>query len=51
MNLLQNIYRKKEVLLKNMITQEARKKQDIVKQAIKTEKVIQAGNTEKVCQH
>lgn len=38
MNLLQNIYRKKEVLLMNMITQEARKKQEIVNQAIKNGK-------------
>ena len=30
----------------NILTQEARKKQEIVKQAKKTEKVIQAGNME-----
>lgn len=33
MNLLQNIYRKKEVLLMNILTQEAKKKQVIVKYA------------------
>ena len=38
MNLLQNIYRKKEVLLMNMITQEAKKKQVIVKYAEKNGK-------------
>ena len=38
MNLLQNIYRKKEVLLMNMIAQEARKKQAIVKYAEKNGK-------------
>ena len=38
MNLLQNIYRKKEVLLMNMITQEAKKKQAIVKYAEKNGK-------------
>lgn len=37
---------KKEELLMNIITQEARKKQEIVKQAIKMGKAKRAENTE-----
>lgn len=42
MNLLQNTYQKKEVLLMNIIAQEARKKQAIVKYALKTAKARRA---------
>ncbi len=45
MNLLQNIYRKKEVLLMNMITQEAKKKRVIVKYAEKNGKSQARGSS------